>query len=168
MEIVNEIWKEVKGFERYYRVSSIGRIMSIRTNKILKISLTKEGYNRIELNVNGNAQKFSLHRIVALSFIPEIDGKQYVNHINNIRNDNRIENLEWCTAKENQQHCIKEGRKPSIAGNKNAMSILTEQQVVEIRRLKLEGKRNIEIARQFNLDEKHISLIVLRKRWKHI
>lgn len=164
----NEIWKEIIGFERYYKISNYGNVVSIRTGKLLKLELTRGGYNRVQLNVNSNHKRFLVHRLVALHFLDKIEGKNEVNHINNIRNDNRLENLEWCTSKENQEHCINQGRKVIHAGSKNAMSKLTESEVIEIRRLKSTGIKNIQIAKLFNLDEKHVSLIVLRKRWKHI
>lgn len=164
-----EVWKEVKDYERYYKVSNLGRILSVRTGKILKQNISRFGYSRIELNVNGTAKKHLVHRLVAFAFIPEVKDKPHVNHLDNNRSHNIVENLEWCTVKENINYASSQGRLNDVKGIKNANAFLKEDQVLEIRRLAATNQfKQCEIAMLFGLDEKHVSLIVLRKRWKHI
>lgn len=104
-DIHGEIWKrlDIKGFESYL-ISSYGRIKSLKLGKekILKQSLTTEGYPYVCLTKNGGGQeKHKIHRLVAKMFIENVENKPYVDHINTIRTDNRVENLRWVTPKEN-------------------------------------------------------------------
>lgn len=96
------IWKDVKGYEGLYRVSDLGDVYSIITNKKLKIRFSREGYSKINLSKNGIRKTHFVHRLVMETFnaIEGMDSLQ-VNHINEIKNDNALSNLEWCTAKEN-------------------------------------------------------------------
>lgn len=115
-----EIWKDVKGYEDYYQVSSLGRIkrksgyvnVGIKNNekrlvkeRILKQRLRNNGYLSVDLSKEHIVKTISVHRIVAMAFI-ENDSplKTYVNHINCNKCDNRVENLEWVTPRENSHH----------------------------------------------------------------
>lgn len=114
MEIEN--WTPVKDYETRYEISSLGRIKTIGSEKskrsalsktgslILSPSTSKKGYKRIGLVKDNKRTYFSMHRLVATAFIPNPENKPCVNHINGIKNDNRIENLEWCTQSENVKH----------------------------------------------------------------
>lgn len=102
MEYTNEIWKDIPCFEGLYQVSNLGRVKSFKLNreKILKLIITHYGYYQVGLNKNA----FYVHRLVAIAFIDNKENKPQVNHINGVKTDNRVENLEWCTAKFNCQH----------------------------------------------------------------
>ena len=100
-----EVWKEIKRFNGKYEVSSYGRIRNSETKYILKQRCSKEGYLKANFYQNGKKITCTTHRLVLENFNP-IDGmnKLQVNHINEIKDDNRLENLEWTTAKENINH----------------------------------------------------------------
>lgn len=105
----NEVWKDVQGFEGYYQVSNLGNIFSLINNRKMKTTINKRGYCQTMFCGNVQRKNIRVHIIVAKAFIPNPQNKPAVNHINGIRNDNRLENLEWVTNKENTSHAIRIG-----------------------------------------------------------
>ena len=103
-----EIWKKIKGFENY-EVSNYGNVRNIINLKQLKQSITPDGYCYLNLFKNKKQFTFRVHRLVAIAFIPNKENKPTVNHINAIKTDNKLSNLEWATRKEQSQHCLKLG-----------------------------------------------------------
>ena len=101
-----EEWKDVKGYEGLYQVSSLGRVFSIRSNRCLQAYRRSKDkpYLTVSLCVNNERKHYKVHRLVAEAFIPNPDNLEYVNHINEDGADNRVENLEWCTAKYNNNY----------------------------------------------------------------
>lgn len=78
----------------------------MRSNRFLKLNYKKNGYVYIELNVNGIAKTYRVHRLVAEAYIPNPDSKPFVNHIDGVKSNNCVENLEWVTGTENNLHAI--------------------------------------------------------------
>ena len=100
-----EIWKDIKGYEGLYQVSNLGNVK--RNNHILYKTL--RNYLGVKLSKN-NIKKFkSIHRLVAETFIPNLENKKQVNHIDGNKLNNCVDNLEWCTASENTKHAFKIG-----------------------------------------------------------
>ena len=117
-----EIWKDIQGYENLYQVSNLGRIKSldrkvkvgIKNNdivlhkgKILKLNQKRNEYLSVDLSKEGIVKTISVHRLVAIAFIPNVDNKMQINHINAKKYDNRVENLEWCSYEENKEHAKK-------------------------------------------------------------
>lgn len=98
-----ENWRDIVGFEGIYKISDLGNVKNINTNRILKPSFRK-GYLKVCLYKNGLNKTHYIHRLVALNFLKNPYNKTDVNHINKIITDNRLENLEWNTTYENQYH----------------------------------------------------------------
>ena len=113
----DEVWKIIAGYENYL-ISNFGRVKSLgynylgknnkkcfKNSRILKTFFNKKNnYSGIRLRNNKILKTFTIHRLVAVSFIKNPENKKTVNHKNGIRSDNRIENLEWMTYSENIQH----------------------------------------------------------------
>ena len=107
---MKEVWKDVTGYEGLYQVSNTGKIKTLQKQvgrkeieKILKPSIIWTGYLRIGLRKNGKTKNTYIHRIVAQEFIANPEHKPIINHKNGNRQDNRVENLEWCIFGENSR-----------------------------------------------------------------
>lgn len=105
-----EIWKNIPGFENLYQISNLGRIKSLKTKRILKVGLGAEGYYRCTLITEEKKMPYMIHRLVALSFIHNPENLPLVHHINHNKLDNRIENLEWVSRKDNSRLASENGR----------------------------------------------------------
>ena len=103
-------WKPIKGFEEYYLVSDSGQIWSVRKHKALKPKIDKYGYEVVGLSVNGKIYHRTVHRLVALTFVPNPYNLPTVNHINEIKTDNRVSNLEWASIADNDNHGTRNSR----------------------------------------------------------
>lgn len=168
-----EIWKKANGYSNY-EVSNLGRIKTFnwkgsKKEAILKPALDKRGYLRTVLKSdNGESKTIKVHRIVLNTFKPSKDFLE-VNHINGIKNDNRIENLEWCTRSENIQHCIDNNLQYVLKGEEIGNSKLTEENVLYIRaNFKPRIITRSKLAEMFNVKEATIKDVLRGKTWKHL
>lgn len=101
-----EIWKDIEGYKGLYQVSNYGQVKSLKfgKEKILKQCKLKDGYLYVRLCQNGKGKTYKVHRLVVKCFLEAIEGKDIVNHKNEIKTDNRVENLEWVSSKENANY----------------------------------------------------------------
>lgn len=104
---MKETWKQIDDY--HYSVSSLGRVRNDLTNELKTPCIDNHGYVKVDLYKNGIARRERVHRLVSNAFIPNPENKSQVNHINGNKLDNSVGNLEWTTASENMQHCVKTG-----------------------------------------------------------
>lgn len=128
-----EIWKDIKGYEGCYKISNTGKVLStertivtkfnnrkhVTRNRLLKPFVNKRGYFIVSLNKNNMKTKYSIHRLVAEAFIPNPSNLPQVNHKDECKSNNCVENLEWCTAKYNVEYsktllCAQAARQRSV------------------------------------------------------
>ena len=162
-----ESWKKIKEYDNYL-ISDQGRVFNFKYNRFLKPGKDRYGYFQVILCKNGVRKFYIIHRLVALAFIPNPENKRTVNHIDGIKMNNLVSNLEWNTQSENVQHSYDNGLKDA-KGTKNGMAKLTESQVLEIRKLYATGDYyQKDLAKIFGVTQMLISYIVNRKNWVHI
>ncbi len=157
-------------YENYF-VNEQGDVFSTKFNKVrkIKLAITADGYLQISISNNGKAKSILVHRLIAETFIPNPQKKIEVNHKNGIKNDNRVENLEWVTHKENIKHAYAIGLSIGNIGKNHPLAKLNEKQVLEIRKLYFTKKYTLKVlGKMFNVSIPQISSIINNKSWKHI
>lgn len=114
--VFKELPLDLDGYESKYKITNDGRVYSEYLNDYLKTFFSKGGYVRVKLNYGDRSKKVMVHRLVALAFVnnPDPEHKIQVDHINRNRADNRAENLQWVTAKENSQLAVERGSKDTM------------------------------------------------------
>ena len=171
-----EVFKDILGYEGLYQVSNLGKVKSTERkakhwrgglltvkSRIMKPFTSKCGYLIVSISKNSIDNKFLIHRLVSNAFIPNPYNKPQVNHINGIKTDNKVSNLEWATTSENSLHAFKNNLKAK--GQNRTQSKLTNKEVLEIRHSNL---RNIELSRLYNISKSIISGIQKGRLWKHV
>lgn len=178
---MDEVWKLAPGFETLYEVSSYGRVRSFdrkvnrwqgmvtMKGRLLKCG-SSHGYRRMTVQSNPNKHVL-VHRLVATAFIPNPRGLPYVNHKDGNRANNHVENLEWCTHRENMRHAFATGLTPiQIIGKGDACPAakLTEEQVKAIKTSLRIGARNCDLAAQYRITSSAIAEIKAGRSWGHV
>lgn len=156
---MEEVWKEIKGFPKY-QISNMGNIRSFsdkKKGKTLKPQINKKGYYSILLYSDGKPHPKKVHRLVAEAFIPNLEHKEQINHINGIKTDNRIENLEWCTNSENQIHAYKNGLEKPRCKRKVKQYSLNNEYIKTYEYIK-------DAKKELGINEASISLVCKGKR----
>lgn len=154
-------------FLKNYEIDTNGKIVSMYTNKVLKQHKMDCGYMRVKLWLNGSGRSFLVHRLVAAKYIENTLKLPEVNHLNGIKDDNRVENLEWVTRSQNLEHAYRTNLH-SQSGENNSNSQLTEQDVISIYELLLDGCRNVDVSKRFNVDVCTVTDIKFKRNWKEL
>lgn len=182
---MEEVWKDIEELKNAYQVSNFGRVRrksrKVPTNvpgqrnglrnlseRITKSQDNGHGYQQIYVKIDGIRIMVYLHRIVAIYFLPNPENKPEVNHKDGNKENNRADNLEWATRKENVKHAVDNNLLSK--GEKVWNCKLTEQKILAIRRLhRMNPNFNrAAINRKLGLGNSTVSKIIKKTRWKHI
>lgn len=170
-----EIWKPIPRFCGHYSASNLGNIRrdtrgnGTAVGRILAPRLGERGYYMVAPSVGSRQRAYVIHRLVLEAFVGEpVGDRKYGNHINGIKTDNRIDNLEWVTWAENISHAYRTGLHGRYAGSASSAAKLNESQVSEILRLIAARAYRKDIAAQFGISTKAIDEIVSGAHWKHV
>lgn len=172
---MEEIYKDILGFEGLYQISNLGKVKSclkqvFRRNryctqyeKVMKNSLTKKGYHRIELCKDGKSRFYLVHKLVARMFLGECSENMQIRHLDGNKINNNLENLKYGTAKENSDDKIIHGTK--IRGSKVGTSKLKDEDIINIRELNKKGISQGELAKIYKVTQPAISYIISKRNW---
>jgi len=154
-------WLVIEDFLEYM-VSEDGQIYSLKTNKILKQSKNRTGYFKLNL---WNSRQITVfpHRLVGKAFIDNPNNYPQINHLDGVKTNNKVSNLEWCTHKMNLQHAAAIGL--IRRGEENGQSKLLEKDIINIRNSE---KTATELAKQYNVHRRTIGFVLKRETWNHI
>lgn len=173
-----EQWKVIEGYEDYYEISNHGNVRSLdRTveyvngrvckykSRIKSTTLKKTGYVHIVLSKDNIDKSFSIHRLVAKTFILNPENKETVNHKDGIKTNNHVNNLEWNSMTENNQHAIDIGL-VNNKGENNGRSKLTQKEVDEIRAKYIPYKYTaVKLAKEYGVYKSTIKKIINKTTW---
>lgn len=164
MSCETEIWLPVDITDGRFEVSDHGNVREALSKRV-RSTRERGGYLRVCIE----KKVYSVHRLVAVAFLPACPTKPYVNHIDGNKANNRVENLQWVTHSENISHAYSTGLSTPKRGSSNGASKLTEDQVRTIRQKYASGGvRQVDLAAEFGCNQHNISLIIRREKWAHV
>lgn len=145
---MEEIWKDIKNYENLYQVSNLGNVRSLKYNHTNETKLLTPENNWGYLRYQLKGKHYRAHKLVAMTFIPNPNKLTQINHIDGNKHNNRVENLEWCTAKENTNHALQNGlvdmHKIIMKDKKTNKTIKIFDNILELRKnIKLKGYGHI-------------------------
>ena len=158
----------ITDYNTSYILFENGDVVNSKTNKKLKPYSNGIGYFKVGFYKDGKRIEKYIHRLLAESFIPNPQNKEFINHIDGNPSNNNLSNLEWCTKSENAIHAYKLGLKiasPSY-GEKNGNAILNDEIVNTIRERYKKGEKQIELSNYYQVSKQVIYNVVHNKTWK--
>jgi hypothetical protein len=164
---LDETMKPLVGYEGLYSVTSYGRVWSHERRKAKsgwrKVVLNPYGYQHVNLSKKGFVKLFRVHRLVATTFLPNPNNFPQVNHIDGVKTNNRVDNLEWCDAKYNQQHARNIGlHRNQARGERHGSAKLSYDKAELIRAADYSKRGSVEVmARKYGVT--HGTLLSIRK-----
>lgn len=184
-----EVWKDIEGYEGYYQISNFGRVRGVdrmipyiarggkftqrlQRGKVLKTSVGTSGYETYHMyGESQERETIMLHRVVAKTFLENLEGKEFVNHKDGDKLNNHYSNLEWVTKSENTQHAIETGLL-CHSGEDSNLSKITEREVIEILSLRKYGKGLYtckHITERYGLSAGYVSELDFSKfKWRKV
>lgn len=161
--------KEIPGYQGRYWVSEHGRVWSAYSMKFLTPVEHRDGYLKVRLCLRGVETECLIHRLVAVAFVPNPDGKPEVNHLDADKKNNTADNLEWATRSENMKHAAAAGVLAPVdnRGEKNGQAKLTTDQVLQIRAMR-GAQTQTHLAEVFGVSRRTIGMIFSGARWPHV
>lgn len=175
-----EIWKDIKGFENRYQISSFGNVKSLSKRKgwgkgymtkehLMKPKISNNKYLQIGLRGINNKKWFLIHKLVIETFIGIRPKGMYIDHKDGIKHNNNVFNLEYVSPSENRMRAISMGLIINPRGEGNIKAKLTEEKVLEMRRLfSSGGYTKAELGRMFGVSDGMACDIINKKFWKHL
>lgn len=170
LSLDNEIWRDVVGYEGYYRVSNLGRVRGVgryvsqrqggtqlRRGKIIHGVINRGGYRHLVLCKDGKQKTLEVQRLVAKAFIENPNNLPCINHKDSNKTNNRPENLEWCTQRENVRHAVKERDRRRIPAEIEA----------QIRIRHANGENAASISRNLGISYKTALRLTDGNKWRH-
>lgn len=162
---MKERWKPISGFENFYEISNIGAVKSLYYNRLLKPMIDRYGYLYVNLSKNGSYKSKKIHRLVISSFSGE--SIKQVNHKDGNKLNNQLNNLEYCTCRENVQHAIQNGL-INNKGKHHHFAKIKEEDVIEIRDKYKNGVSVAKLTKMYPISNSSIQDIVKNRHWKHL
>lgn len=164
-------WLPIPGFEGRYAVSDRGEVMSMNYRKtqlpgILVAPLCNK-YPSVQLAVDGITKRFLVHRLVMLAFAGKREPGMHINHIDGNKKNNSLTNLEYCTGSENRKHCFRIGLQSS-KGERHSRAKLTDEKVMEIRKLVASGLTHEATAKMIGVARGTVSGVIAKRAWAHV
>lgn len=171
------MWKDIMGYEGLYKIHEDGTIVayarewncghgngSLRRDgeKVISPHKNHDGYLMVNLRKDGKVKMVSVHRLIACNFIPNPTNLPQVNHIDGVKTNNSITNLEWCSSRDNLIHAIKTGLFVHKRGQENKCRTITDDKAREVLNAYLAEPNATEIGRRFNLSRYLVMSIVHR------
>ena len=161
------MFKNIPGFEDY-SVSKCGKVKSNRRNRLLSIITRRDGYKELGIRKDKKKYVMLVHRLVAMTYIPNPDNKPCVNHLDSDRGNNSLENLEWCTYKENLEHASGKGRLMGKKGEVNSSSVMSNKTCHLLCKEIEKGVNLKALSDKYGINLKTLSNIKNGKRWLEI
>ena len=166
---ISEVWIPIKDYENEYMVSNLGRIYSTRNKKILKQNKNR-GYVSVQLCKNGKRKRYSIHRLVAQAFIPNPDSLPCINHKDENKANNHVDNLEWCTAEYNNNYGTRNlrnslSKKGKPSWNKGLTGIYSKETIIKMSNAR-KGKPNESRMKKVKCITTNENFNSIREAWE--
>ena len=146
-----------------HRTSKWGRATKVHPSRIVEYDNTVDYYHEFDTTFNGKRYRKYVHHLVAKYFIPNPENKPEINHIDGNKSNNRVDNLEWVTHKENCQHAFDIGLSPK--GEKHGQSKLTPEMLIEVKQLYSTGLSQRKVAKIIGISQPLVWAILHEKTW---